>query len=45
MFNIEEGAYDLLISGIGFVHIVGNNISFKVKAPKNIDVRLVETFI
>ena len=45
MFNIEEGAYDLLISGIGFVHIVGSNISFKVKVPKNIDVRLVETFI
>lgn len=45
IFDIEEGAYDLLISGLGFVHIVGNNISFKVKVHENIDVRLVETFI
>ena len=45
MFNIESGAYDLLISGLGFVHIVGENIAFKVKVHKNIDVRLVETFI
>ena len=45
MFNIEDGAYDLLISGLGFVHIVGANITFKVTVHKNIDVRLVETFI
>ena len=44
-FNIEDGAFDLLISGLGFVHIVGSNINFKVKVCKNIDVRLVETFI
>lgn len=45
IFNIESGAYDLLISGLGFVHIVGENIAFKVNVHKNIDVRLVETFI
>jgi ribosome biogenesis GTPase A len=45
MFDIEDGAYDLLISGLGFVHIVGSNIAFKVRVHKNIDVRLVETFI
>jgi len=45
MFNIESGAYDLLISGLGFVHVVGSNIALKVQVHKNIDVRLVETFI
>ena len=45
MFDIADGAYDLLISGLGFVHIVGSNITFKVTVHKNIDVRLVETFI
>ena len=45
MFNIEDGAYDLLISGLGFVHIVGSNICVKVKTHKNISVSLVDTFI
>ena len=45
MLNIESGAYDLLISGLGFVHVVGSNIALKVQVHKNIDVRLVETFI
>lgn len=44
-FKIEEGAYDVLISGIGFIHVVGANIEFKVRVHKNIDVRMVETFI
>ena len=44
-FKIEEGAYDVLISGIGFIHVVGTNIEFRVRVHKNIDVRMVETFI
>ena len=44
-FTIDEGAYDVLISGIGFVHIVGTNVQFNVRVYKNIDVRMVETFI
>ena len=44
-FNIDEGSYDLLISGVGCIHLVGKNISFNVTLYKEIDVQLVPTFI
>lgn len=45
LFEIKEGAFDLLISGVGFVHIVGENISIKVTLFKEINVLLVPSFI
>lgn len=44
-FYLEEGAYDLLISGVGFVHLVGSNIKFNVTLYKEINVLFVPTFI
>ena len=44
-FYINEGSYDLIISGVGFVHIVGNNIKVNIKLFEKIDVRLLESFI
>lgn len=45
LFEIKEGAFDLLISGVGFVHIVGENISIKVTLFEEINVLLVPSFI
>ncbi len=44
-FNNLNGGYELLISGLGFIHIVGENISLEVSVFENIDVRIVPEFI
>lgn len=44
-FKNLDGGHDLLISGIGFVHIVGVNVSLDVSIYQKIDVRVVPEFI
>lgn len=44
-FEFNEGAYDLLINGVGFVHLVGVDVKINVTLFENIDVKLVETFL
>lgn len=44
-FNKDAGIYDLIISGIGFVHLnVKESLSIKVTLSSKVDVKLVETF-
>lgn len=45
IFQNLSGGYDLLISGIGFVHLVGQNINIVVSAYEKVAVRIVPEFI
>ena len=40
-----SGCYDLVISGVGFVHINGENVKISVSTPEPVHVVLVPTFI
>lgn len=44
-FKFENGAYDLEVPGVGFVHITGTNVLVKAKVYEKIDLRMVKTFI
>lgn len=43
-FNVD-GSKELIISGIGFVHLKGNNIKVKCQVFNKVDVQLVDGFI
>ena len=42
---VINGAYDLEIPGVGFVHITGSNVKILVHVYHKINLRLVKTFI
>lgn len=44
-FKIESGAYDLEIPGVGFIHLTGTNVLVNVTVYKEIEVKMVKSFI
>ena len=44
-FVSDDGSKELLISGIGFVHISGKSVTLRVIVNENIEVKMVESFI
>ena len=44
-FKIENGAYDLEIPGVGFIHLTGTNVLVNVTVYKEIEVKMVKSFI
>ncbi len=46
IFNLENGkSYDLVVSGLGFIHIIGQNPKIRVRIPEKIDYKLMESII
>lgn len=46
IMNIENGAfYDLAISGLGFLHLKGQNLKIRLTIPEKIDYKLVKSIL
>ena len=44
--NIENDAfYDLAISGLGFLHLKGQNLKIRLTIPEKIDYKLVKSIL